>query len=148
MGFGALIALVGLVFSMISIRLMSIVENAQIRVAKTVNAGNTRLSRASKEARGHKVIAFTTNTPRLVFLRIGVIFFGKISAIIFLAEEMYPARVVEGAALTMMKTVLISNQIRIATVRHGRRAIKKIKKKDNVNRSPINIWQITNVNGK
>ena len=124
---------------MISIRLMSIVENAQIRVSKSMRAGNTRLLRASKETRGNKVVVFTINTPRLVFLRIGVIFFGRISAIIFLAEEMYPARVVEGAAFTMMKTVLISNQIRIATVRHGKRAIKKIKKKDNVNRSPINI---------
>jgi hypothetical protein len=138
-GFGALVALVGLLFSMISIRLMSIVENAQIRVSKTVKAGNTRLSRASKETRGNKVVVLAISTPKLVFLRIGVIFFGRISAIIFVAEEMYPARVVEGAALTMMKTVLISNQIRIATVRHGRRAIKKIKKKDNVNRSPINI---------
>jgi hypothetical protein len=136
-GFGAVVALVGLVFSMISIRLMSIVENTQIRVSRTVKAGNTRLSRASKGTRGNKVVVLAISTPKLVFLRIGVIFFGRISAIIFIAEEMYPARVVEGAALTMMKTVLISNQIRVATVRHGRHAIRKIKKKNSVNRSPI-----------
>lgn len=137
MGFGALVVLVGLVFSMISIKLMSIVENTQIRVSRTVKAGNTRLSRASKGTRGNKVVVLAISTPKLVFLRIGVIFFGRISTIIFLAEEMHPAKVVEGAAFAMMKTVLVSNQIRIVTVGHGKRAIKKIKKKNSVNRSPI-----------
>jgi hypothetical protein len=135
-GFAALVALVGLLFSMISIKLMSIVENAQILVIKSVRGGNG-LSHASRGAQGKKIVVFAISTPKLVFLRIGIIFFGRISAIIFLAEAMYPEKVVERAAFAMMKTVLISNKVRVVTVRHGRHAIRKIKMKNNVSRSSI-----------
>lgn len=136
MGFAALVALVGLLFSMISIKLMSIVEGTQIVVRKSVRGGNG-LSHASRGAQGKKIVVFAISSPKLVFLRIGIIFFGRISAIIFLAEAMYPEKVVERAAFAMMKTVLISNKVRVVTVRHGKHAIKKIKMKNNINRSPI-----------
>lgn len=140
MGFAALAALVGLAFGMISIKLMSIVENAQIVVATQVRKGNSRLRRASLDGvRGKKIVVFAISTPKLVFLRIGIVFFGRISAIIFLAEAMYPEKVVEGAAFAMMKTVLVSNRIRVVTVRKSKHAIKKIKMKNNLNRSPIRI---------
>jgi len=138
-GFAALVALVGLVFGMISIKLMSIVENTQTLVTKTVRKRNNGPPRPLRSVRGKKIVVFAISTPKLVFLRIGIIFFGRISAIIFLAEAMYPEKVVEGAAFAMMKTVLISNQVRVATVRNGKHAIKKIKMKNSINRSPIKI---------
>jgi hypothetical protein len=128
MGFAALVALVGLMFGMISIKLMSIVENAQIVVATRVRQSNNRLNRAAlRAAKGKKIVMFAMSTPKLVFLRMGIAFFGRMSSIIFLAEAMYPEKVVEGAAFAMMKTVLVSNRIRVATVRTGKHAIKKIK---------------------
>lgn len=138
MGFSALAALVGLVFGMISIKLMSIVENAQVVVATSVRKGNNRLRRTSlRGARGKKIVVFAISTPKLVFLRIGIVFFGRISAMIFFAEAMYPERVAEGAAFAMMKTVLVSNRIRVVTVRKGKHAIKKIRMKNSPNKSPI-----------
>ena len=139
MGFAALVALVGLVFGIISIKLMVIVENTQTLVTNTVKRRNKGLSRSMGGTRGKKIVVFAISTPKLVFLRIGIIFFGRISAIIFLAEAMYPEKVVEGAAFAMMKTVLISNQFRVATMKNGKHAIKKIKMKNSINRSPIKI---------
>ena len=126
MGFAALVAVIGLIFGMISIKLMSIVENAQV-VAGRVR-GNRRRDPLN-QVQGREVVGFAISTPKLVFLRIGIFFFGRISAIIFVAEAMYPERVVEGAAMAMMKTVVVSNRIRVVTVKNGRHAIKKIKLK-------------------
>lgn len=131
MGFAPLVALVGLVFGMISIKLMSIVENAQIVIVKGARKSN-RLRRESLTGnQGKKIVAFAISAHKLLFLRIGISFFGRISSIIFVAEAMYPEKIVEGAAFAMMKTVVISNRIRVATIRNGRHAIQKIKMKNN-----------------
>ncbi|HXV46866.1 MAG TPA: hypothetical protein VD736_09355 [Nitrososphaera sp.] len=120
MGFNALVALVGLTFSMISIKLMSALENAQV-IAGRIN------SRRHSRMRNDKIVALAMSTPKLLAIRIGVAFFGKISSIIFVAEAMYPERVVEGATMAIMKTVVISNRIRIVTTKHGKHAMTHIK---------------------
>ena len=123
MGYAAIIALVGLVFGMISIKLMSAVENAQVVLVGRINS-----RRQSQKEKG-KIVALAISARKLFALRIGVAFFGKISSIIFVAEAMYPEKVVEGAALAVMKTIMFSNQIRIVTSKHGKYAVKKIKTK-------------------
>ena len=131
MGFAPLVALVGLVFGMISIKLMSIVENAQIVIVKGVKKTNRLRPESLQGIRSKKIVAFAISSHKLLFLRIGILFFSRISSIIFIAEAMYPEKIVEGAAFAMMKTVVISNRIRVATVRNGRHAIHKVKRKNN-----------------
>lgn len=121
MGYGAMVALVGLAFSMISIKLMSMVENAQVVITGAME--NKR--RFSKH--NALVVAFAIGARKFLVIRVGIIFFGKISAIIFAAESMYPERVVERATLVIMNTVLLSNRINKIAVRHGRHTAKRIK---------------------
>lgn len=121
MGYGAMVALVGLAFSMISIKLMSIVENAQIVITGAIE-NNQRFSKYNT-----LVVAFAIGTRKFLAIRVGIIFFGKISAIIFAAESMYPEKVVERATLGIMNTVLLSNRINKVVAKHGRHAAKRIK---------------------
>jgi hypothetical protein len=127
-GFAEAVMILGLVFGMISIKMMSMLENAQIVVVKGVRV-STRLGRKSRAAPAKKIVAFAIGTRKILFLRIGIIFFTRISSLIFAAEAMYPEKLVEGAAFTMMKTVMISSRIQAATVRKSKHAIKKIKMK-------------------
>jgi len=131
MGFAPLVALVGLVFGMIAIKLMSIVENAQIVVVKGVRKSNRLRRESLKGIKSKKIVTFAISTHQLLFLRISISFFVRISSIIFIAEAMFPEKIVEGAAFAMMKTVVISNRIRVATVRNGRHTIQKIRMKNN-----------------
>jgi len=131
MGFAPLVALVGLVFGMIAIKLMSIVENAQIVVVKGVRKSNRLRRESLKGIKSKKIVTFAISTHQLLFLRISISFFVRISSIIFIAEAMFPEKIVEGAAFAMMKTVVISNRIRVATVRNGRNTIQKIRMKNN-----------------
>lgn len=121
MGYGAMVALVGLAFSMITIKLMSIVENAQIVITGAVE----KKQRFSKY--NTLIVAFAIGTKKFLVIRLGIIFFGKISAIIFAAESMYPEKVVERATLVIMNTVLISNRINKIAAKHGRHTAKRIK---------------------
>jgi len=121
MGYGELVALVGLVFSMISIKLMSIVENAQF----VITGAKENKNRFSKY--NTLIVAFAIGTKKFLLIRVGIIFFGKISAIIFAAEAMYPEKVVERATLVIMNTVLLSNRINRIAAKHGRHTAKRIK---------------------
>ena len=121
MGANPLVALVGLTFSMISIRLASIVESAQIVIVDTI--GKRPLSLRPRK----KVVALVIGARKFLMIKIGIIFFGKISSIIFAVEEMYPAKVVEGATLSIMNTVLLSTRIGKVAARHGKHAAKKIR---------------------
>jgi hypothetical protein len=133
MGFAALVALVGLIFGMISIKLMSIAENTQIVVLKGVRETNRFRRESLNRARSKKIVASVKSTPKLFLLQLGIAFFARISSLIFIAEAMYPEKVVEGAALAMMKTVVISNRIRVLTVRSGKHAIQKVKMRKTIN---------------
>lgn len=126
MGFTALVALIGLAFGMVSIKLMSMLESAQVVV---VRKSSRIRSNSLRGLESKKVAAFAMSAQRLFFLRVGINFFGRISSLIFVAEAMYPEKVVEGAAFAMMKTIVVSNRIRAITVRNSKHAVKKIKTK-------------------
>lgn len=127
MGFTALIMMVGLVFGMISIKLMSAVENAQIVVVRQSRLRGAALAKSRAVRKGAVLLTFSIGRRKLVFLRFGAWFFAKVSYLIFTVEAMYPEKFVEGATLKMMRTVMVSNQIREATIRRGKHAVKKMR---------------------
>lgn len=131
MSFATLIAVVGLVFGIISIRLMSIIEKAQVVVIKQVDESSNRVrnTRTLHKTITEKFVAITMSSRKLAFLKIGATIFAKMSSIIFIVESMYPERAAQSAAFAMMKTVLISNRI-FVTVRNGKYFVDRIKKKD------------------
>jgi hypothetical protein len=123
MGMNAVVALLGLTFSMISIKLMSIVENAQV----VVGVVDKRRRLVNQVVNKNKVVVMVMGARKLLVIKIGIVFFGKLSSIIFAAETMYPARVVEGATMAIMNTVLVSNKITRVAARHGRNTAKRIR---------------------
>jgi hypothetical protein len=120
MGSNPLVAIVGLTFSMISIKLASMVESAQVVIVETIG----KRSRSMRPRR--KVVALAIGARKFLVIKIGIVFFGRISSIIFAVEEMYTAKVVEGATLSIMNTVLLSSRIGKVAAKHGRHVAKKI----------------------
>lgn len=113
------VAFVGLLFSMLSIRLMAAAESAQVIVAGAI---------------GHqlqnRVVAMTMGTRKFLLMRVGIAFFSRASWLIFTVEGMYVEKVVQGAALAMLKTTITSNRVRIAaatTARQTGRAARRLK---------------------
>lgn len=124
MGFTALVALIGLVFGMISIKMMATLEGAQVIVVR--KSSHIRIH-SRKVLEVHKIVTFAMSAQKVLFLRIGINFFARISSLIFAAEAMYPEKVVESAAFAIMKTVVVSNRIRTITVTHSKHALNKVK---------------------
>jgi hypothetical protein len=120
MGFGVVIALIGLTFSIISIRLMSVVENAQVVIVEAVGR-HRRLRRQSD-----KVVALAIGARKFLVIRIGIVFFGKASSIIFTSQDMYSEKIVEGATMAMMNTVLLSSKLEKIVSKHSRDAVGKV----------------------
>ena len=121
MSFGVVIALVGLTFSIISIRLMSIVENAQVVIVGAIGKRRRLLKQ------NDKVVALAMGARKFLVIKIGIVFFGKASSIIFATQDMYSEKIVEGATLAMMNTVLVSSKLGKAVTKHSRKAAGKIK---------------------
>jgi hypothetical protein len=121
MGFSAAVALVGLIFGMISIKLMSIIENAQVVMTGAIG-NNSKMSRNKK-----RIIASVMGTRKIIAIKMGVIFFGRISSLIFAVEAMYPEKAVERATLVIMNTVLVSNKIGRVAAKHGRSAARRMR---------------------
>ena len=120
MGFAAIVALLGLTFSIISIWLMSIAENAQIVMVAAKGRHRQLLKR------NDKVVAVAIGARKFLAIKIGIVFFGKVSSIIFAAQDMYPEKIVEGATMAMMNTVLLSNKLGKVVKKHSRGAAEKI----------------------
>jgi hypothetical protein len=119
MGSGA--ALIGLIFGIISIKLMTILENAQVVVNGAIG-NNSRVAR-----KGERFIASVIGTRKLIAIKIGVLFFGRISSLIFAVEAMYPEKAVERATMMIMNTVLISNKVGTVAAKHGKAAARRMK---------------------
>lgn len=118
---GGIIAVVGLTFSMLAIRLMMVLENAQVVVVGVI--GN-------QLPKKQKAIIIGMGTKKLFILKIGVTFFERISSLIFVLQEMEIEKTVQGAASTMMHTILISNRIiGDAATKYTKHAVKRMKKK-------------------
>jgi len=129
MGYAAAIALVGLMFSMISIKLMSMAENAQITM---IGAAGRQRRRILKQ--NEKIVAAAIGARKFLVIRIGIVFFGKLSSLIFLVEEMYPEKFVEGATMAMMNTVMFPNKLGKVVKKHGKGAAKRVITKYNQKR--------------
>ena len=89
MGFAVVVALLGLTSSIISIRLMSTVENAQIVMVGTIGKRHRLLKQ------NDKVVAVAMGARKFLAVKMGILFFGKVSSIIFAIEGMYPEKIVE-----------------------------------------------------
>jgi hypothetical protein len=125
MGFAAVVAVLGLAFSIISIRLMSIAENAQITMVGTIGKRRRLLKR------NDRIVAVAIGARKFLAIKIGIVFFGRVSSLIFAVEDMYPERIVEGATMAMMNTVTVSNKLGKAVKRRSRHAAEKIMTKYN-----------------
>jgi hypothetical protein len=124
--FGTVIALAGLAFGIISIKLMSTIEKAQVVIVKQIDS-SVRHGRHRHRVT-ERILAFTISSQRLAFLKFGAATFARISSIIFEAGAMYPEKAVEGAAFAMMKTVIVSNRV-VTTVRKaGNNTVKKVRR--------------------
>lgn len=120
MGGGGIIAVVGLAFSMVAIRLMMVVENTQVVFVDVI--GQQLPSRS-------KIVVFTLSAKKFFVLKVGIVFFGRISSLIFLAQEMYIEKTVQGAASTMMNTFVASNKIIARAATNTKHAARKVKKR-------------------
>jgi hypothetical protein len=118
------VAFVGLLFSMLSIRLMAVVEGAQVIVAGAIGRQQQQLQ--------SRVVAMGMGTRKFLLVRVGIAFFSKTSWLIFTVEGMYMEKVVQSAALAMLKTTISSNKVRMAaatTARHTKHAARRLHKK-------------------
>jgi hypothetical protein len=118
---GSVIAIIGLTFSMVAIRLMMVIENAQVVVVGVIG---------QQLPKKHKAIVFAIGAKKFYVLKICIVFFGKISSLIFVLQEMEIEKTVQGAASTMMNTILISNKmVSDAATKYTKHAVKKVKKR-------------------
>ena len=111
------IAFIGLVFSMMAIRLMRYAENAQVVITGAIG-----------QQLQNRVVVMTMGTRKFFAVKVGIVFFSKTSSLIFALQEMYPERLVQGAAMTVLKTTLVSNKVKVAAKKHGRHAAHRIKR--------------------
>ena len=112
-------AVIAITFSMVAIRLMMVVENAQIVVVGVIG---------QQLPKKHKAIVFAIGTKKFYMLKICIAFFVKISLLIFLLQEMEMEKTVQGAASTMMNTILTSNKvIGDAATKYTKHAVKNVK---------------------
>ena len=118
---GSMVEVIGLAFSVIAIRLMMALENTQVTIVGAIGQARPR--------RPERVVALAISAKKFFILKLGIVFFGRISALIFQVQEMYAEKVVQSAASSMMNTIVVSNkQIgRVATkyTKHAARAVKK-----------------------
>ena len=118
---GSMVEVIGIAFSMIAIRLMMVLENAQVTIVGAIGQARPR--------RSEKVVALAMGAKKILVLKIGIVFFGRISALIFQVQEMYAEKTVQAAASSMMNTIIVSNKMfgKAAThyTRHAARTVKK-----------------------
>src|SRR5262245_7727144 len=118
---GSFVEVIGIAFSMIAIRLMIVLENTQVTIVGAIGQAKPR--------RPEKVVALAISAKKFFVLKMGIFFFGRISALIFQVQEMYAEKTVQAAASTMMNTIVVSNKMlgRAASkyTRHAARAVRK-----------------------
>lgn len=118
---GSWVEVIGIAFSMIAIRLMMALESTQITIVGAIGQARPR--------RPEKVVALAISAKKFFVLKIGIVFFGKISAMIFQVQEMYAEKTVQAAASSMMNTIVVSNKkIGSAASRYTRHAARTVKK--------------------
>lgn len=118
---GSMVEVIGIAFSMIAIKLMIALENTQVTIVGAIGQARPR--------RPERVVAFAIGAKKFFVLKVGIVFFGKISALIFQVQEMYAEKSVQAAASSMMNTIVVSNKmIGRAASRYTRHAARTVKK--------------------
>ncbi len=121
MGGNGVVEVIGLAFSMIAIKLMMVVERSQVTIVGAIGQ--------KRETKPKKVVAMTIGAKKFFILKLGIAFFGRISTLIFLAQEMYQEKTVQAAASTMMNTIVLSNKmIGRAASRYSRHAARAVRR--------------------
>ncbi|HEX2014828.1 MAG TPA: hypothetical protein VLA68_06345 [Nitrososphaera sp.] len=116
-----LVEVIGLAFSVVAIRLMMAVENTQVTIVGAIG------QRRPKSRQ--KIVALTMGAKKFFMIKVGIVFFGRISSLIFLVQEMYAERTVQAAASTVMNTIVVSNRmIGKAATRYTRHAARTVRK--------------------
>ena len=111
-------AFAAIFFSVISIRLMMVIEGAQIIVAGTIG----------QQLQTQKLMAMAIGAHKFFVISLSIAFFSRISYLLFWLEGMQTERAVHTAALAMMNSVLLSSRVRVAAKR-TRHAANKVRKK-------------------
>ena len=81
-----------MISSMISIRLMMVVEKAQVIVAGAIG----------QRLQTDRIVAMAIGTHKLFMIKIGIAIFSRISYLIFSLEGMYEEKAVQKPIATMM----------------------------------------------
>ena len=118
---GSFVEVIGIAFSMIAIKLMIALESTQVTIVGAIGQ--------AKPKRPEKVVALAISAKKFFMLKLGILFFGRISALIFQVQEMYAEKSVQAAASTMMNTIVVSNKMlghaASKYTRHAARAVRK-----------------------
>ena len=116
-----MVEVIGIAFSMIAIKLMMALENTQVTIVGAIGQARPK--------RPDRVVALAIGAKKFFVLKIGIVFFGRISALIFQVQEMYTEKSVQAAASSMMNTIVVSNKmIGHAATRYTRHAARTVKK--------------------
>jgi hypothetical protein len=100
---------------------MMAVESTQVTIVGAIGQRRPR--------RPQKIVALTMGAKKFFMIRVGILFFGRISSLIFLVQEMYAERTVQAAASTVMNTIVVSNKmIGKAATRYTRHAARTVRK--------------------
>lgn len=118
---GSVVEVIGIAFSMIAIKLMMALESTQVTIVGAIGQARPR--------RPERVVALAAGAKKVFMLKVGIVFFGRISALIFQVQEMYAEKTVQAAASSMMNTIVVSNRmIGSAAHRYTKHAARTVKK--------------------
>jgi hypothetical protein len=120
-----IVGLIALFFSIMAIRLMMAIENAQIVIV----GGLEQIS-------ADRAIALAIGVHKLALMKMSIILFSKVSMIIFSFQGLYPEMILQRAATIAMDTTITSNKW---TVVSKYNTTKKEKRRENETRERMTM---------
>jgi hypothetical protein len=121
-----IVGLIALFFSIMAIRLMMAIENAQIVIV----GGLEQIS-------ADRAIALAIGVHKLALMKMSIILFSKVSMIIFSFQGLYPEMILQRAATIAMDTTLTSNKRTTIVSRYN--TTKKKKRRENETRERVTM---------
>jgi hypothetical protein len=123
--FMPIVGLIALFFSIMAIRLMMAIENAQIVIV----GGLEQIS-------ADRAIALAIGVHKLALMKMSIILFTKVSMIIFSFQGLYPEMILQRAATIAMNTTLTSDK---GTIVSRYNTTKKEKRRENETRERMTM---------
>jgi hypothetical protein len=123
--FMPIVGLIALFFSIMAIRLMMAIENAQIVIV----GGLEQIS-------ADRAIALAIGVHKLALMKMSIILFTKVSMIIFSFQGLYPEMILQRAATIAMNTTLTSDK---ETIVSRYNTTKKEKRRENETRERMTM---------